>query len=100
MVMMIMNGVEFNVVSKINNNELEASTPFTYRGREFYLNKLEYGTEVKKTVHSISEKRMFGSTMNVDKTTNQYLSLFTYDMMSNKTQYKMAVQEMVFTIEE
>lgn len=99
MVMMIMNGVKFNVVNKINNNELEASTPFTYRGKEFYLNKLEYGTDEKKTIYSVSEKRVFGSTMNIGKSTNQYISLFTYDMMSNKTQYKMAVQEMVFTIE-
>lgn len=97
--MMIMNGVDFNVVNKINNNELEDSTPFTYRGIEFYLNKVEYGTDEKKTIYSVSKKSVLLSLMNVDKVTNQYLKLFSYDMMSNKTQYKMAVQEMVFTIE-
>jgi hypothetical protein len=99
MVMTIVNGVKFNLVSKINNNELEVSTPFVYGDKEYYINKLEYGTTEKSIVWSISEKRMFGSSMNVGKITNKYISLYTYDMMNNRTNYKIAVEEMIFEAE-
>ena len=97
--MMIENGVKFGIVNKINNNELEVTTPFIYRGKDYYINKIEYGTN-KDVMWSVSEKRIFGSSMNIDKVTARYISLFSYDMMSNKTTYKMAVEEMVFTITE
>jgi hypothetical protein len=100
MVMMIENGVKWGVVNKINNNELEVSTPFTYRGKEYYINKLEYGTTEKSIMYSISEKRLFGSSMNIDKITVRYISLFSYDMMSQRSNYKIAVEEMVFTVEK
>jgi len=32
--------------------------------------------------------------MNVEKISNKYLSLYTYDMMGTKTKYKMALEEM------
>lgn len=97
--MTIVNGVKFGIVNKINNNELEVTTPFVYRGKEYYINKIEYGTTEKKIMYSVSEKRIFGSSMNVDKITTRYISLFSYDMMSNKTSYKMAVEELVFETE-
>jgi hypothetical protein len=98
MVMTIVNGVKFNLVSKINNNELEVSTLFVYGDKEYYINKIEYGTN-KDVMWSISEKRIFGSSMNLGKITSKYISLYTYDMMSNLTTYKMAVEEMIFEVE-
>lgn len=96
--MTIVNGVKFGIVNKINNNELEVTTPFVYGDKEYYINKIEYGTN-KDVMYSVSEKRIFGSSMNVDKITNKYISLFSYDMMGNRTTYKMAVDQMIFETE-
>ena len=96
--MTIVNGVKFNLVDKINNNELEVSTPFVYGDKEYYINKIEYGTG-KDVMWSISEKRIFGSSMNISGTSKRYISLYSYDMMNNKTSYKMAVEEMIFEVE-
>jgi hypothetical protein len=38
--------------------------------------------------------RLFADGMNVEKISNKYLSLYTYDMMGTQTKYKMALEEM------
>ena len=98
MVMTIVNGVKFDLVNKINNNELEVSTPFVYGDKEYYINKIEYGTS-KENLWSVSEKKIFGSSMNISKVSSRYISLYTYDMMNNQTRYKMAVDQMIFEVE-
>ena len=38
--------------------------------------------------------------MNVDKITKQYVTLYDYNMMSQRTTYKMAIDEMELVVEE
>ena len=91
-----MNGIEFNFVGKYNNGTLESGIPFTYKGREYKTHMFTYS---KETSYSISRAELFGSTMNIEKVTKQYVSLYSYDMMSQRTSYKMALSEMVFNVE-
>jgi hypothetical protein len=93
---MVMNGIEFNFVGKYNNGTLESGIPFTYKGREYKTYMFTYS---KETSYSIGRAELFGSTMNIDKVTKQYISLYSYDMMNQRTIYKMALAEMVFNVE-
>jgi hypothetical protein len=56
-------------------------------------------TYSRDTNYSIGRAELFGSTMNIDKVTKQYVSLYSYDMMTQRTSYKMALSEMVFNVE-
>ena len=56
-------------------------------------------TYSRDTSYSIGRAELFGSTMNINKVTKQYVSLYTYDMMNQRTSYKMALSEMVFNVE-
>ena len=93
---MVMNGIEFNFVGKYNNGTLESDIPFTYKGKEYKTYMFTYS---KETSYSIGRAELFGSTMNIDKVTKQYVSLYSYDMMNQRTSYKMALSEMVFNVE-
>jgi hypothetical protein len=93
---MVMNGIEFNFVGKYNNGTLESGIPFTYKGREYKTHVFTYSRD---TNYSIGRAELFGSTMNIDKVTKQYVSLYSYDMMNQRTSYKMALSEMIFNVE-
>ena len=91
-----MTGVEFDFVGKYNNGTLESGIPFTYKGKEYKTYMFTYSRD---TSYSIGRAELFGSTMNIDKVTKQYVSLYSYDMMNQRTSYKMALSEMVFNVE-
>ena len=91
-----MNGIEFNFVGKYNNGTLESGIPFTYKGKEYKTHVFTYSRD---TNYSIGRAELFASTMNIEKVTKQYVSLYSYDMMSQRTSYKMALSEMVFNVE-
>jgi hypothetical protein len=93
---MVMNGIEFNFVGKYNNGTLESGIPFIYKGIEYKTYMFTYS---KETSYSIGRAELFGSTMNIEKVTKRYISLYTYDMMNQRTQYKMSLEEMVFNID-
>jgi hypothetical protein len=94
--MFVFNGVEFQVVNKMKAGWLEERTPFTYKGKKYILHKFVWTND---TSYSIGGVEMYDSTMNIGKTTKRYISLYTYDMMGQRTSYKMALSEMVFNVE-
>jgi hypothetical protein len=89
--------VEFNLVKKLNNGELGEETRFAYNGTEYILSKYVYGSG--DIMYSIHERRI-GRSMNVDKVTSRYISLYTYDMMSNRTQFKLPVSDIMVLIDD
>ena len=91
-----MNGIEFNFVGKYNNGTLESGIPFTYKGKEYKTHVFTYSRD---TNYSIGRAELFASTMNIEKVTKQYVSLYSYDMMTQRTSYKMALSEMIFNVE-
>jgi hypothetical protein len=89
--------VEFNLVKKLNNGELGEETRFLYNGTEYILNKYVYNSG--DIMHSIYERRI-GRGMNVGKVTSRYISLYTYDMMSQRTNFKLPVSDIMVLIDD
>lgn len=89
-----MNGLEFNFVKKYNNNELEDGIKFMYLNKEYKLHKLVYGEGLDRVSYSISDNTLFGNSMNVEKVSKQYISLYSYDMMKQRTSYKLPIADM------
>lgn len=92
-----MTGVEFDFVGKYNNGTLESGIPFIYKGKKYKTYMFTYSENVS---YSIGNAELFGSTMNIDKVTKRYISLYSYDMMNQRTTYKMALEEMLFEVAE
>jgi len=67
---------------------------FVYKEKEYKLNLFTQALNENKLM-SISSNRVFGDSMNVGKVTDQYVSLFTYDMMGQCSKYKMALSEII-----
>ena len=86
------------VLMDINCLRVDSKIEFKYKGREFRLRCFgDYRGE--KDLSVFPADRLFGDGMNVEKISNKYLSLYTFDMMGTKTKYKMSLEEMeVMTI--
>ena len=89
--------VEFNLVKKLNNGGLDKETRFLYNGTEYILNKYVYNSG--DIMYSIYERRI-GRSMNVGKVTSRYISLYTYDMMSQRTSFKLPVSDIMVLIDD
>jgi hypothetical protein len=89
--------VEFNLVKKLNNGGLDKNTRFLYNGTEYILSKHTYGNG--DVLYSVNERITYRS-MNVDKATSRYISLYTYDMMSNRTNFKLPVDSIMVLIDD
>jgi len=64
---------------------------FIYKGKECKLNLFE------QDLRSVSDGMIFGKSMNVNKVTDKYVSLFTFDMMDQRTNYKMSLSEITLS---
>ena len=91
---MVMNGIEFEFVKKYNNNELVDGIKFMYLNTEYKLHKLVYGERLDRVAYSISDNTLFGNSMSVEKVSKQYISLYSYDMMKQRTTYKLPIADM------
>ena len=87
--------VEFNLVKKLNNGELGEKTRFAYNGNEYFLTKHTYGNG--DVLYSIHNKM---SSMNIGKVTSRYISLYTYDMMGQRSSFKLPVDSMMVLIDD
>ena len=87
--------VEFNLVKKLNNGELGEKTRFAYNGTEYFLAKHTYGDG--DVLYSIHNKM---SSMNIDKVTSRYISLYSYNMMSQRNSFKLPVSDIMVLIDD
>ena len=63
---------------------------FTYKDDSFTLECWHAGSEISWERSYSVANNSFGS-MNVEKITDKYITLYSYDMMSQKSTYKMAI---------
>jgi hypothetical protein len=63
---------------------------FTYKGDTFTLDCWHPGSEISWEKSYSVAKNSFNS-MNVEKITDKYITLYSYDMMSQRSTYKMAI---------
>lgn len=72
---------------KVNQLGVGESFEFIYDGTYFIFNRFDNGSDNKKSF-AVRKPKSFDS-MNVGKITNQYITLYAYDMMFVRSQYKM-----------
>ena len=72
---------------------IDSEMKITYDGRDFKIRC--YAGYKGEKAYSISTGEFFGRSMNVDKITTRYISLYTFDMMERKTTYKMALDKII-----
>lgn len=82
------------VLMDINCLRVDSKIEFKYKDREFRLRCYGDVLSGEKSYSVFPTDRLFGDGMNVEKISNKYLSLYTYDMMGTKTKYKMSLEEM------
>ena len=71
--------------------EDDAELYIAYRGDTFRVRCLHYGDDRSDNRYSLSETRPFGKAMNVDKITKTTMTLYTYDLMSQPTTYRLSL---------
>ncbi len=66
---------------------LENDQWFTYKGNDY---KLLIWDDIESKSVTMGN---WGKLMNIDKVTDKYVNLFTFDMMAQRSNYKMALSE-------
>ena len=81
------------VLLDINCLGLGSKMEFKYKDTEYIIScwNKEYGGRKEYSVNRKGALILPG--MNIEKITAKYLTLYNFDMMSNKTTYKMALEE-------
>ena len=81
-----------NVKALIGTLEVNDKITFKYKGEEYRLDCYDvYGNEKK---YSVWTNKVFGEGMNIEKFGGACAWLFTYDMMKNRTTYKLKFEDM------
>ena len=84
-------------IDKVNGLIPDDEFKFTYKSKEY---KFRCFDKSERFGDSFSvSNRIFHSSMNVDKITKQYVTLYDYNMMSQRTTYKMAIDEIELVVE-
>ena len=79
-----------NVLKTIKNLKPEEKINIFYNDKEYELKA--YAGYKDKVEYSIWSAKLFQG-MNVEKITSKYITLYDYNMMSQRTSYKMSVSE-------
>lgn len=69
---------------------------FTYKSKEYTFSCFD---KSERFGNSFSVSSRILSSMNVDKITKQYVTLYDYNMMSQRSTYKMAIDEIELVVE-
>ena len=89
-------------IDKCQNVQVDQEVSFkiSYEGKSYELSATMFGTEhLTKPEPLLAVHANFMNGMNVKKITKQYITLYTFDMMCQRTTYKMALDK-IRVIEE
>jgi len=84
-------------IDMVDGMEQDEKFKFTYKGKEYTLTCFDTSERFGK---SLSVSNNIFSSMNVRKITKQYITLYDYNMMAQRTDYKMAIDEIEVIKEE
>ena len=93
------NGIDLEFEHNYHRKTLVDGEKFSYLGDMYRINKLVYGGNGEHVSYSISRDEFFGSSMNIERVSKRYVSLYTYDMMGQRTNYKMKLEIMYWELE-
>ena len=96
--------IELNELSNKSNAKLvrkeieyvlgiDSEMKITYNGQAFKIRC--YADYKGEKTFAIFKDEVFGKGMNVSKITDKYISLYTFDMLDNKTTDKMALDKII-----
>ena len=83
-------------IDKVNGLSRDDEFKFTYKSKEY---KFKCFDKSERFGDSFAVSNGIYSSMNVDKITKQYVTLYDYNMMSQRTTYKMAIDEIELVVE-
>lgn len=81
---------------KVKSLKKDDKFKFTYKFKEYTFSCFD---KSERWGDSFSVSNGIFSSMNVDKITKQYITLYDYNMMSQRTKYKMAIDEIELVVE-
>jgi len=84
-------------IDKVNALSQDGEFKFTYKFKEYTFKCFD---KSERFGNSFSVSNKFFSSMNVDKITKQYVTLYDYNMVSQRSTYKMAIDEIELVVEE
>lgn len=83
-------------IDKVNGLSQDDEFKFTYKSKEY---KFKCFDKSERFGDSFTVSNGIFSSMNVDKITKQYITLYDYNMMSQRSTYKMAIDEIELVVE-
>lgn len=83
-------------IDKVNGMKQDDKFRFTYKGKEYTIACFD---ESERFGKSLSVSNHVFSSMNVKKITKQYVTLYDYNMMGVRSDYKMAIDEIELIVE-
>ena len=81
---------------KVKSLEKNGKFKFTYKSKEYTFSCFD---KSERFGNSFSVSNGIFSSMNVDKITKQYITLYDFTMMSQRTTYKMAIDKIELVVE-
>ena len=84
-------------IDKVNGLSRDDEFKFTYKSKEY---KFKCFDKSERFGDSFTVSNDIFSSMNVSKITKQYVTLYDYNMMSQRSTYKMAIDEIELVVEE
>ena len=81
---------------KVKSLEKNGKFKFTYKSKEYTFSCFD---KSERFGNSFSVSNGIFSSMNVDKITKQYVTLYDFTMMSQRSTYKMAIDEIELVVE-
>ena len=83
-----------NLVKSIKALNKDEKINFQYDSKDYVINCF-YKDRKGNNIYSVYRdgNKLLNEAMNVEKITNKYITLYSYDMMSNRTTYKMNIDK-------
>lgn len=81
---------------KVKSLKKDGKFKFIYKSKEYTFSCFD---KSERFGNSFSVSNGIFSSMNVDKITKQYVTLYDFNMMSQRTTYKMAIDEIELVVE-
>ena len=68
---------------------------FVYDGKKYFIDCFHIYKDGSKSFSISSDDEYSAKHMNVKNITKKYINLYTFDMMQNKTNYKMEIEKII-----
>ena len=82
-----------NLIKSIKSLKEDEKINFVYNGKKYFIDCFHIYKDGIKSFSVCSSDEYSKKQMNVKNITKKYITLYSYDMMGNKTTYKMSIEK-------